>query len=359
MQRVKFKKPDGSWGHVCATAFNPEAFAGIPLLCDDRDCMSGMFFRAARDDSGIPQPIHDLGRSKTRKPHFTTRPKQAHRDGCTAWHAPDDDHTSGDRPTWQEAARQGQKIVINLNDDLGSGLHVNIRDMRDIKGGDTPYGRFMRDNGHDYATYAVQGGIAGLRAALREIKAVGGATALDRVYVSHHLGIIPYRAMLVGADTEKLKDLYKDLCAKRDVLAVHPDKVIGLPRLLHFIPSQKTLDANDPPHFAGRSIIADTKTGVEQGKEQTLLLLNELVPRDHVARTALLHQREATILACPVVRPYLAQVEMARYRKGDVGTAFLKIEWMIVSAAQIAPPARRMTRVSAPIPTEAQKTLGF
>lgn len=327
MYLAKNKNPQtGDWIFIRADEYDRDLH-GSELYCGDRDCDAPMTFR---------QGGRTHGESFTRAAHFATMPKREHRDGCTLKTLLDEPEADGE--SFREAVRAGKMVVINLNCDLGAGLNVQFRNAARFKSMNTEYGRFARQ----YADQYVTRGVKSLPEMLEQIRSVelhGGKDALQRIWISHHQAIRPLDDILVRADEQKLTALYHNLFFEKDKLAVLPDRVVGFPRLFHFVPTKNTRENDQAKKLLGNSIqVADN------GKSR-LVMLQGISTRETSLHGRVREECEIYLLACPVIRPYAARQASADFKTGAKELAFIFMDWPLRGEGQfmtVPDPERKM-----------------
>lgn len=355
MYLAKFKSNGETIG---AGSYRP--FVHSPdLECGDPDCHAPVVFRKGSGDGGV---IDTHGQSFTRSKHFATLPKRAHREGCSNHELHDDPEER--KVSFRAAINDPQmKLVINLNGETGSGLKVRFANATQVEHSQTQFGQFMRDNRGAYASIGVRS-LHDFMAQVQQIRELGGRDALARTQVCHHLSLRSLQDVLVGQNPDRLKALYRQTFDGADSLATLPDRIVGFPRVFHFVPTNATRKSDQPAKYLGNSIdVATSKNGACR-----MVLLSGLNPGADSIKTRLNTEKELLILACPVVHPVDARQESLLYKRGekpdghkgavkkvDGGAWFLYMDWVITSVDQVAsvPEEKRQLK------TAPQKRLRF
>jgi hypothetical protein len=328
MYLAKFKNSAGVWQTIRADEYDRKSH-GHDLECGDRDCHAPMTFR---------QGGRTHGESFVRAAHFATMPKKEHRDACTLKTLLDESEADGE--TFRAAIRAGKMVVINLNCDLGAGLNVEFKNAARFKTMNTEYGRFARQNADRYVTRSVRG-LAEMLEQIRTVEVLGGKAMLDKIWISHHQAIRPLSAVMIRHDEDKLTQIYRDMFAEKDKLAVLPDRIVGFPRLLHFIPTKKTREDETAKRLIGNSIT------VAENDKSRLVMLQGLSPKETSLRGRVQEECEIYLLACPVIRPYAARQAFADFKQGEKPVAFVFIVWYIRHEGELAtlPAYERKTKM--------------
>lgn len=339
MYLAKFKNSTGAWQSIRADDYDRAAH-GIDLQCGDRDCHAPVNFR---------QGGRTHGESFVRAAHFATMPKKEHREGCSLKTLLDESEADGE--TFRAAIRAGKMVVINLNCDLGAGLNVEFKNAARFKTMNTEYGRFARQNADRYVTRSVRS-LAEMLEQIHMVEALGGKAGLNKIWISHHQAMRPLSAVMIRHDEEKLTQIYRDMFAEKDKLAVLPDRIVGFPRLLHFIPTKKTRDDENAKRLNGNSLT------VAENSKSRLVLLQGLSPKETSLRGRVQAECEIYLLACPVIRPYAARQAFADFKQGEKPVAFVFMDWGLRHEGQFAtvPDSERKTKLK-PKPRDLQARL--
>lgn len=316
MYLAKFKKSaDEDWKTIRADEYNREEH-GVDLICGDKDCTAPMTFRHGG---------RTHGESFSRADHFATMPKREHRDGCTLKTLLDEPEADGE--TFREAIRAGKMIVINLNCDLGAGLNVEFKNAARFKRMNTEYGRFAQNHADQYVARSVKS----LPEMLEQIHAVevyGGKDAVNKIWISHQQSMRRLDEVLVRRDERKLTDLYRNMFFEKDKLAVLPDRIVGFPRLFHFIPTKNTRENENPKRLLGNSI-----TTASNDKSR-LVMLQGLSTKETSLRGRVLEECEIYLLACPIIHPYAARQASLDFKKATKETLFVFMDWPLKGEGQ-------------------------
>lgn len=328
MYLAKYKNSQNEWQTIRADEYD-RGLHGADLECGDRDCHAPMTFR---------QGGRTHGESFARAAHFSTMPKREHREACTLKTLLDESEADGE--TFREAIRAGKMVVINLNCDLGAGLNVEFKNAARFKSMSTEYGRFARLNADQYVTRSVRG-LAEMLEQIRTVEVLGGKAMLDKIWISHHQAMRPLAAVMMRHDEDKLTQLYRDMFAEKDKLAVLPDRIVGFPRLLHFIPTKKTREDEK-----AKRLIGNTITVADNGKSR-LILLQGLSPKETSLKGRVQEECEIYLLACPVIRPYTARQAFADFKQGEKPVNFVFMDWGLRHEGQFAtvPASERLTKI--------------
>lgn len=292
------------------------AVHGIDLVCGDKDCHAPVTFR---------QGGRTHGESFTRASHFATMPKREHREDCTMKTLLDECEADGE--TFREAIRAGKMIVINLNCDLGAGLNVEFRNAARFKSMNTEYGRFARQHADQYVTRGVKS-LPEMLEQIRSVEVFGGKDALNKIWISHHQSMRPLEDILIRNDEQKLKTLYHNMFFEKDKLAVLPDRVVGFPRLFHFVPTKNTRDNEKAKRLLGNSI------QVAQNDQSRLVMLQGISTKETSLRGRVQDECEIYLLACPVIHPYAARQASTDFKTGAKDLAFVFMDWPLRGEGQ-------------------------
>lgn len=340
MYLAKNKNPQtGEWVFIRADEYDRDVH-GSDLLCGDRDCHAPMIFR---------QGGRTHGESFTRAAHFATLPKREHREDCTLKTLLDESEADGE--TFREAIRAGKQIVINLNCDLGAGLNVQFRNAARFKSMNTEYGRFARQYADQYVTRGVKS-LPEMLEQIRNIELYGGKDALKKTWISHHQSMRPLDQVLIRAGEDQLKQLYHNMFFEKDKLAVLPDRVVGFPRLFHFVPTKNTRDNDKAKRLLGNSV------QVASNGQSRLVMLQGISTRETSLRGRVQAECEIYVLACPVIHPYAARQASADYKTGAKDLAFVFMDWPLRHEGQfmtVPEPDRKIK----PKPRDTQKGLNL
>ena len=316
MYLAKYKNPQtGEWVFIRADEYDRKTH-GVDLVCGDKECHAPMTFR---------QGGRTHGESFTRAPHFATMPKREHREDCALKTLLDE--PEADSETFREAIRAGKMIVINLNCDLGAGLNVEFRNAARFKSMNTEYGRFARQNADQYVTRGVKS-LPEMLEQIRAVETLGGKDALKKIWISHHQAMRSLDDILIRADEEKLKTLYHNMFFEKDKLAVLPDRVVGFPRLFHFVPTKNTRENENAKRLLGNSVPVATND------KSRLVMLQGISTRETSLRGRVQEECEIYLLACPVIHPYAARQASVDFKTGAKELAFIFMDWPLRGEGQ-------------------------
>lgn len=275
------------------------------LLCGDFNCAARLYYR---------DEARAFGDVKLRVPHFATFPRDVHRDECTH-HNPDTEERV--LRNLRAALIAGQRILVNLNLDLGLSLGDDFSRAAEPAREDTPYGRFLRRGNYFAVSAKSVGDMMRLRNALVRS---GHEDALRRAYVGHRHEIRKFENVFIGMEKEKLRILFNGLSAGDGVMMAGPHTVVtGFPRVIHFTPTQKTRREG---LRSGK--INGTSQWVGRAGAEGFVLLQNLGLKDGALRRDILENAASYVLAAPTVD------RAAGLRDGK----FAMISWRVQSEAQ-------------------------
>jgi|GEM_PF-6399772 hypothetical protein len=316
MYLAKFKNTQsGEFQIIRADEYDRKTH-GVDLICGDADCHAPMTFR---------QGGRTHGESFIRAAHFSTMPKREHREGCTLKTLLDESEADGQ--SFIDAVRMGQLVVINLNLDLGAGLNVEFKNAARFKSMNTEYGRFARDYADQYVTRSVKS-LPEMLEQIRAVETLGGKAALNRIWISHQQSMRKLDDILIRNDEQKLKTLYHNMFFEKDKLAVLPDRVVGFPRLFHFVPTKKTREDEKAKRMLGNSMT------VAGSADSRLVLLQGISTRETSLKGRVLEECEIYILACPAIHPYAARQASMDFKKATKDINFIFMDWNLRGEGQ-------------------------
>lgn len=327
MYLAKFKSSANDHFQIIRADEYDRNIHGVDLICGDADCHAPMTFR----NGGRTH-----GESFIRASHFATMPKREHRDGCTLKTLLDESEADGQG--FIDAVRAGRMVVINLNLDLGAGLNVEFKNAARFKSMNTEYGRFARDYADQYVTCSVKS-LPEMLEQIRAIEELGGKAALNRIWVSHQQSLRKLDDILIRNDEQKLKTLYHNMFYEKDKLAVLPDRIVGFPRLLHFVPTKKTREDEK-----ARRLLGNPQT-TNYSAQSRLVLLQGISTRETSLKGRILEECEIYILACPVIHPYAARQASMDFKKAAKDVNFIFMDWNLRGEGQfmtVPEPDRKM-----------------
>lgn len=279
-------------------------------LCGDFNCQARVYYR---------RETRTHGDVALRVPHFATMPGDTHIDGCT--HHNPDSETRALR-SLEIALAAGQKILINLNINVGLSAGDDFGPAADPHAGNTPYARFMRAGGYFAVSANSANDLLRYRAALLRS---GAPDAMARTYVGHRHELRKFENVFIGEDKKKLRTLFNTLALGDGVMQQGPQQTMtGFPRLFQFTPTKKTRDDG------GRSgKINGTSQCISNAGEPGVILLQNLGLRDPGLRRDILENGATYVLAAPTI-------SRGAVRKDDRGTSFVTMNWQIFSEGQYA-----------------------
>jgi hypothetical protein len=196
------------------------------LLCAGFNCAAKVYYRPG---------VTTQGEIKNRVAHFATMPKQEHHAEC------DIEIQETQNRAWQslqDAIKEGRKVLIHLNIDLGMPLGDRFSQASKEYQKETAYGRFTEKN--DYLAYSVSN-LEGFMNAYNII-ALQGDEAMDKAFVAHCYEVRRLKNVVIGSDKAKLKTLFNDMAQKKGLLLeTSMGKAVGFPRVITFKPTARTL----------------------------------------------------------------------------------------------------------------------
>lgn len=282
MFEARYKAEGDSAAHTVRVEDYERATHRGHLLCGDFNCAARLYYR---DESRA------YGDLKIRVPHFATMPHDKHRDGCTHYNPDTDERVLRDL---RGALLAGQRVLVNLNIDVGLSLGDHFSRAAEPAQAHTPYGKFMRAGNYFAVSARSVNDMLRIRRALMRSGVEG---ALARAYVGHRHDIRKFENVFIGAERAKLKMLFNSLSRGEGVMMRGPQQLVtGFPRVIHFTPTKKTQREG---LRSGK--INGTRHCISRAGEDGVILLQNLDAGDRALRRDILENTASYILAAPTV----------------------------------------------------------
>jgi hypothetical protein len=295
------------------------------FVCADACCAAPMYHKnASYADGGIIRT----------EAHFATFPERAHIEDCQAY-AVSAEKKEQDT-ILQALQKPGKRILLNLDfggerrlrSEFGAAVNARRRGiLDDFKKQDV------------YIPVAVTD-MLGLLRHMNTLRKSGVADALDRTYVNYRGYIQPFASFFIDNDKMRLKNLFNDLCRKKNqALMLDADGVhLGLPHLLSFCPTKREMRG------AGwRGRINGNAQRYAAHEKTILMLLQRLKMADDVLKDVIVGQGKTFVLAVPSVDFPTVKKTVDKFRARATGEqAFLHMDWQIVGAYQMQPDLRAL-----------------
>ncbi len=190
-----------------------------------------------------------------RKSHFRMG-RTEHVGAC--WVRPDGfgDHDHlfdhGEQQKLDDAIKDGKKVLLSLNLDLTS-RPVSFENMREA--GADNLENWIGHNRGNFVTVSVKSA----EQAIKTIKKTHemGRTLGDSVFALHRGAVVPYNNFYLGDNRQKMSSLYNNM---QDGLSGTPHgetRMIGFPRLICFVPTDKTVETHGGKGMKGNHLKSD------------------------------------------------------------------------------------------------------
>jgi hypothetical protein len=239
-------------------------------------------------------PYTRMGHEERVKPHFA----------YAAGHAPPQSHIFKREPeSFEESVRKGKKVLLTLNTDLS---HVNPDFRNTAVESCLTLEKFQQENEGKYVTYAIHDAADAVDA----IKKIHGllqthepkAKMDDRVFALYRGGVLPYHQFFLGDRREDIADLYDHMKANIAGTIHGQTRMIGMPRLIRFVPSRSTQEEKGLKGLKGA--VYQPK-GAAASYFSRLVFADENVketPAYKALREQILQNKEGVyVLACPTI----------------------------------------------------------
>lgn len=166
----------------------------------------------------------------------------------------DNDHLFGptQSQTLKEGIAAGKSVLLAINMDL-TPRPVSFEHMQEAGAKSLTNWIAERDNG--FITIPVKSA----EDAVKQIKKahdLGAST--NRIFAVHRNAVVPYSNFYLGDKREKMKQLYSNMQDGFSSVSQGKTRAIGFPRLICFVPTDKTIETNGLRGMKGNHINGDT-----------------------------------------------------------------------------------------------------
>ncbi len=167
----------------------------------------------------------------------------------------DQDHffDHGQQQNLEDAVKSGKSVLLSLNLDL-SPRPVSFEDMQE--NGAQKLDNWIGENRGNFITVSIKS----VEQAVKAIKKVHelGADPNKSVFALHRGAVVPHRNFYLGDNRKKMENLHNNMQQGFSGVALGETRMIGFPRLICFVPTDKTVETAGAKGMKGNHLKADS-----------------------------------------------------------------------------------------------------